>query len=511
MTRLVGLALLLVTACAPAPVQTWDTVLPVPEETFVDSASGVHTFDPRSNIGVSRVELLPMAELLATELRARTGWEWPVSTASSATIRLEALELGPNALARNEAYSLRVSRGGVTISAPTFSGIFYGTQTLLQLLPAYDTPGSFALLTGELHDGPRFPWRGLMVDLARHFFSVAELKKLIDVMARYKLNRLHLHLTDDQGWRLELQTRPTLTTIGASTAVGGGQGGFLTRNDYTELVDYAAARFIVVVPEIDLPGHTTAALASLPELNCDGVSPAPYTGTMVGFSSLCASRPETFTFIDDVIGEVASLTPGPWIHLGGDEAQQTTLDDYRAMINRARTAIEANGKHVIGWEELARAGADSNTIVQHWVNPALAKQAADQGALILLSPARRLYFDMQYALDTPKDVGTFWAGFVSVSHSYDWEPVDLLEGVPESSIVGVEGAAWTEFIDSDAELESMIFPRLLGVAELGWSRPASRDLKDYLRRLSSQGPRLTRSQVEFFRAREVSWPGMQAD
>jgi hexosaminidase len=503
------LALVSLSACAPPAAEPWDTLLPAPSEVLAEPS--VRTFDPRSNLGVSHDALLPMAELLAADLRARTGWEWPVSTASTASIKLEFNDPGPAGLGQADAYVLRVERGGVTIRASSVSGVFYGTQTLLQLLPAGATPGSLAMHLGVIRDAPRFSHRGLMVDLARHFFSVAELKKLIDQMARSKLNRLHLHLTDDQGWRLELASHPSLTTIGAATQVGGGQGGFLTRADYSELVEYAQARFIVVIPELDLPGHSNAALASIPSLNCDGVSPAPYTGTMVGFSSLCASRPETFAFIDDVIGELASLTPGPWIHLGGDEAKSTPLADYTAMINHARAAIEANGKSAIGWEEFARADAGRGTIVQHWLDPQLAQQAASNGALILLSPARRVYFDMQYALDTPRDVGTFWAGFVSVPNSYDWEPGDLLEGVPESSIVGVEGAVWTEFIDSDAELESMIFPRLLGVAELGWSQRSAHDLKDYLRRLGSQGPRLTHAQVEFFRAPQVSWPGMQAD
>ncbi|MBL8912588.1 MAG: beta-N-acetylhexosaminidase [Archangium sp.] len=496
-------------ACAPAPsVEPWDRVLPTPTEVFPDNR--VRTFDSFSNIGVNDDSLLPGAKLLGAELRRGTEWQWPVSTASSAVIRLE-LDASLHDSLGDEGYELVSSRSGVVIRAANAAGVFWGTQTLRQLLPVKFTPGAMRLGTGAVRDVPRFAWRGLMVDVARHFFELSELKRLVNVMARYKLNRLHLHLTDDQGWRLESQKWPALNGIGAATEVGGTEGGQLTRAEYSELVAYAAERFITVVPELDLPGHTNAALASIPELNCDGVAPPPYIGTMVGFSSLCASRPETARFIRDVIDEVAALTPGPWIHIGGDEARSTSADDYTRMIQLARAAVEANGKQLVGWEELANADAGTGVVVQHWIDPSLATRAVQSGAKVILSPARRVYFDMQYAVDTPRDVGTFWAGYVDARLSFEWDPAQWLPGVSESSVLGVEGAVWTEFIDTNDELETMIFPRLIGVGELGWAK--SPDWRKYSTRLGTHVSRITDdgAGVKLFLAPQVPWAAMSTE
>jgi hexosaminidase len=403
----------------------------------------------------------------------------------------------------DEGYELVVSPARAVLRAGTAAGAFYGAQTLRQL----DARPGARLATGTIRDVPRYAWRGLMVDVARHFFPLEELKRIVEVMGRYKLNRLHLHLTDDQGWRLELATRPALTAVGGATQVGGGPGGFFTRAEYAELVAFAAERFIVLVPELDLPGHTHAALASLPELNCDGMAPPPYTGTMVGFSSLCASKPQTAAFIRDVLGEVASLTPGPWIHLGGDEAKLTPLADYRAMVELARGVIEASGKQALGWEEVARADAGAGMVVQHWLDARLAAAAAGNGARLVVSPAKHAYLDMQYALNVPSPtVGTFWAGFVDVRDAYEWDPDAVVTGAPASAVLGVEAAVWTETIATPTELQTMLFPRLLATAELAWSAASAHDTRDFLRRLSAQGAGLEDAGVAFFPSSQVRWP-----
>ncbi|MFO0601155.1 MAG: family 20 glycosylhydrolase, partial [Myxococcaceae bacterium] len=446
--------------------------------------------------------LQPTADRLVARLREVTGFAWKqVADAPEVELRL-CLDSG----LEREGSTLSVTKSGVAIFGGDAPGVERAVQTFWQLLPVSPPRGALQVGLGEIRDAPRFVWRGLMVDLARHFFGLEELKKLVRAMAAYKLNRLHLHLTDDQGWRLEIRSRPSLTVIGGAGAVGGAPGGFLTQAEYSELVAYAAGFFITVVPEIDLPGHVNAALASVPELNCDGVAPAPYTGTMVGFSSLCASAVATQPFVHDVISEVAALTPGAWIHVGGDEAKMTTADDYLALTSMVRAEVADAGKQLIGWEELARADAGIGTIVQHWLDPSPASAAAARGAQVIVSPAKRAYLDMQYSLNVPSPrVGTFWAGFVEVSDAYGWDPGAWLAdgGVRESQVLGVEGAAWTETIATEEQLEVMVFPRVVALAELGWS--AQRNPRTFFDRLGRHGPRLRQLGVGFFSSTQVSW------
>ncbi len=496
-------AVLLMAACGAPPraPEPWTSLLPQPQS--VTPGRGTFVLGSDATIGAPP-GLEGIGEQLAAALRASTGYALPVRPPPQAIT----LELDPS-VSGDEGYQLTVGSNGVRIQAAQPAGLFYGTQTLLQLLPAElegsaRQRGPFAISQGTLRDAPRFPWRGLMIDVARHFFTPGELRRYVDAMARYKLNRLHLHLTDDQGWRLEITSRPTLTQVGAATEVGGGPGGFYTQGDYAALVQYAAERFVTVVPEVDLPGHTGAALSSLPELNCSGVAPPLYTGTMVGLSSLCPG-PASDQFIADVIREVAAITPGPFLHVGGDEAKMTAPADYLAFEATARAAVADAGKQLVGWEELARADAGAGEVVQHWADPSLAAAATGNGARVILSPAQRVYLDMQYAQDTPKGVGTFWAGFVPVSLSYDWDPAAWLMGVPESAVLGVEAPAWTETIADTSALDEMVFPRLLGVAELGWSPASARDLKDYLRRLGAHGPRLRAQGLGFYASPQVRW------
>lgn len=337
------------------------TIIPMP--TYVMAAEGTFTLTPASAIVVDPAtpELLALGDYLAELLRRPTGFALPVQVsgdAPAANSLTLSLDPATDSLSE-EGYELRVAPEGVSLIAPRPAGLFYGVQTVRQLLPATvesaAQPGPWTLPAGTIRDTPRFGWRGLMLDVSRHFFGVEDVKRLIDLAALYKLNRLHLHLTDDQGWRIEIASWPELTRLGGQTAVGGGPGGYYSQADYSDIVAYAAARHITIVPEIDLPGHTNAALAAYPELNCDGVAPAPYTGTNVGFSSLCLDKEITYRFIDDVIDEVAALTPGDFIHIGGDEAHSTPKDDYVRFIERVEGIVAAHGKRMVGWEEIGQA------------------------------------------------------------------------------------------------------------------------------------------------------------
>jgi hexosaminidase len=406
-----------------------------------------------------------------------------------------------------EGYELTVTDNTVTLKAHQPAGMYRGLQTIRQLLPppierSTVQPGPWAVETGIILDFPRFEWRGAMLDVSRHFFGVGDVKRFIDLMAYFKLNRFHIHLSDDQGWRLMINSWPKLATYGGSTQVGGGPGGFYTQEEYKDIVEYAQSKYIMIIPEIDMPGHTNAALASYAELNCDDEAPPLYTGAEVGFSSLCIDKEITYKFMEDVIREIASLTPGPYIHIGGDEAHATEEDAFLKFIDRAQAIVLSHGKHVVGWEEIAKCKLQPTTIVQHW-HSEIAQQAAEQGVKIIMSPGSRTYLDMKY--DPSTTLGLDWAGYIDVESAYTWEPSTQLDGISESDILGVEAPLWTETIETLEDVEFMIFPRLPGYAEIGWSPETGRDWEEYRLRLARLGPRLRAMGVNFYQSPQIAW------
>src|SRR6266536_1144750 len=412
----------------------------------------------------------------------------------------------------DEGYELRVTGASVTLRASRPEGLFRGVQTLRQLLPASieratAQAGPWKVPGGRIVDRPRFAWRGAALDVARHFFTVEEVKRYIDLISLYKLNVLHLHLTDDQGWRIAVDGWPNLSAHGGSTQVGGGRGGFYTKQEYWEIVGYARDRYITVVPEIDVPGHTNAALASCAELNRDGRAPELYTGTSVGFSSLCPDMAVTYRFLNDVVGEVAALTPGPYVHIGGDEVRTLRDDQYVAFVERVQQIVQAHGKRPVGWQEIAKAKLLPTSVVQYWdvhVSPEDVLQAARRGTKLLLSPASKAYLDMKY--DERTELGLDWAGHVEVRDAYEWDPATLLDGVGEQDVLGGEAERWSETLHSIADVELMAFPRLACVAEVGWSPAAGRQWDGYRQRLAAQGPRWSAMAVRYYRSPQVPWP-----
>jgi hexosaminidase len=346
-----------------------------------------------------------------------------------------------------------------------------------------------------------------MLDVSRHFFEVPDVLRLVDQLARYKLNHLHLHLTDDQGWRIAIDSWPRLAEIGGATEVDGGTGGYYTQADYRTIVEYAAARRITVVPEIDLPGHTNAALSAYGELAPDGVAPPPYTGTEVGFSSVAVTSERTYDFVDDVLGELAALTPGPYLHVGGDEAWTLDPAAYATVMNRVQRIVAARGKTVVGWHQLAPTEHVPGRVLQYWgttTGDENVAAAVRHGARVIMSPGNRTYLDMKYTEQTP--LGQDWAGLIEVRTAYDWDPGAYLDGVPTEAVLGVEAPLWTETIRTVAEIEFMTFPRLVAVAELGWSAASTRDWDSFRLRLAAQAPRWGLAGIEFYRSPEVPWP-----
>jgi hexosaminidase len=356
----------------------------------------------------------------------------------------------------------------------------------------------------RIEDRPRFAWRGFMLDTARHFFPPADVRRLIALAARYKLNRFHLGLANDQGWRLEIRSWPRLAEIGGSTQVGGGPGGFYTQEEYAGLAAYAAERFVTLVPEIDAPGHTHAALASYPELNCSAIAPPLYTGIEVGFSSLCIHKELTYRFLADVLGELAALTPGPYLHIGGDEAHATPAEDYAYFIERIQDIVRSCGKQMAGWEEIARSRLLPGTLVQQWKTADL-QAALSQGARIIASPANRAYLDMKYCPESR--LGLEWAGLVEVPDAYQWDPLSEYPTLAENDLAGVEGALWSETIACLEDAEYLAFPRLPGLAEIAWSPRGGRSWEEYRLRLAAHAPRLEALGIHYYPSPHVPWVG----
>jgi hexosaminidase len=475
-------------------INSFDGVIPKPASSV--RGDGVFRFTGNTVITAS-----PGLEKLSTELSRVIAGKTGIIPASGEAGQI-ILTLTEGGTGNKEGYKLSVTPDNISIEAAGESGIFYGIQTLRQLLAVNN--GNWEVAVGRIEDQPNYEWRGAMIDVARHFFSVEDLKRYIDLCSFYKLNKVHLHLSDDQGWRIEIKSWPKLTEIGGKTQVGGGGGGFYTQEQYKDLVEYAAARYVTIVPEIDLPGHINAALASYPELYCKGVGKAPelYEGTEVGFSTLCLKKELTFKFVTDVIHELAAMTPGPYLHVGGDEAQVTPKPDYIEFINRFRKIVEAEGKIMVGWEEIAQADINEGVIAQHWHSAEYAKAAVAKGAKVLLSPSTKVYLDMKY--DSTTERGYDWAALIEVDDAYNWNPDTLVAGLAREGIIGVETPIWGETLRNFKDAEFLLFPRLPGIAEVAWTS-GERSFDEYRIRLGRHGKTMTELGINWYRSPKVDW------
>jgi hexosaminidase len=465
-------------------------------------------------------EAARIAEMLGAILRPSTGYRLAVSPADGPVPRgAIALRLGGGADLGAEGYEITITGDSIRIVAATPSGLFHGVQTLRQLLPtsidAEYTLGRMAngwsVPPGTIVDRPRFAWRGAMLDVARHFFTPLEVRQYIDLLALYKMNTLHLHLADDQGWRIQIDSWPRLTSFGSTTQVGGGAGGFYTKDEYAALVRYAQDRFVTVVPEIDMPGHTNAAIAAYPELGCSkptpGIyggtqGPGVYTGTEVGFSTFCPDSEITYRFVDDVLRELAAMTPGGYLHVGGDEVHALPRDQYVRFVERVQDIVYKHGKTMVGWEEIGLARLRPTTIAQQWKSDS-ALLALHQGAKLLLSPATKTYLDMKYNAAT--ELGLDWAARIELRAAYDWDPVTYLKGVPEESVVGVEAALWSETVQNITGAEYLMMPRLPALAEVGWSASSVRDWESFRRRIAAHSARWRLLGVNYYPSPQVDW------
>jgi hexosaminidase len=458
---------------------------------------------------------------LAGELRRRAQVECEVVPAAKER-RAGNIELtldDANPALGDEGYSLTVAPDTITIRARDSAGLFYGVQSLLQLLPVAEESGSRSTSCSipcvRVEDQPRFRWRGLMLDVSRHFFTKEEVKRLLDEMAWHKLNEFHWHLVDDQGWRIEIKKYPRLTEVGAwrkaigfgleakaSTAYGpdGRYGGYYTQDDIREVVAYAQARHIDIVPEIEMPGHSSAALMAYPQFSCTG---GPFTTDLPGgiFNGVyCAGNDESFAFVEDVLTEVFALFPGQYVHIGGDEVltnnwqncpkcqarmheegltNASELEGY--FIRRVEKIVNAHHRRLIGWSEIRQGGLAPSATVMDWVGGAV--EAAASGHDVVMSPLADCYFDHYQSLDHFKEPHSI-GGYLPLHQVYSFEPVPAnLPAACQQHILGAQANVWTEYMPSFKHVEYMVFPRLCALAEVVWSPKASRNWDDFSRRV----------------------------
>lgn len=415
-----------------------------------------------------------------------------------------------NSALGEEGYQLIISEEGVLLKAASKAGLFYGIQTLRQMFPAEIESQSLedkvVLRHTSIEDKPEFEWRGTMVDVARSFFDLDYLKRHVDRMALYKMNRLHLHLTDDQGWRIEIKSWPKLTEVGGKSSVRRGRSGFLTQEEYKELQDYALARNIIIIPEIDMPGHIYAALLAYPELNCDeysnltpkrAIPPAIFEDYNVGWSKFCLQNPEIYKFLADVVEEMAEITKGPWLHIGGDEIEDPR---YKEFVIKADLIVQSQGKVTIGWEEVTKAEVSPSLISQQWHGKV---ESVVKDVKVIHSLCTGLYLD--HANVPGQENTNNWCkkDGVSLENTYNFDN-------DNPNLLGVEAAVWSEFVLTDEMMDNRFWPRAIAAAEVGWTSGGKRDYRDFSERLGKHGNRLRGLDINFYGTPGVNWGAEKA-
>jgi len=513
----------------------------IPQPVSRETIAGSFTLKPSTKIALNKNEpsIRNVAQYLSEHLSVPTGYKFEVSSSDNPkklvnTILFE-LASPREKILGEEGYRLAITKKKVSIIANTPNGLFYGVQTLLQLFPPQIdshhpiSDVAWKIDCGQILDYPRFAWRGLLLDVSRHFFTKEQVKNYIDTMARYKFNTLHLHLTDDQGWRIQIEKYPKLTDVGAWRVPRIGKwwefdppqpeekatyGGFYTHQDIRELVRYAQSQFITIVPEIDVPGHSMAALASYPNLSCTGgpfqVNPGSrFYGTIE--NTLCVGNEEVFTFLDGVFSEVAELFPSPYIHIGGDEAfkgfwakcpkcqeckkehdlkSEDELQSY--FVKRVEKILQAKGKLLIGWDEILEGGLAPNATVMSWRGVKGGIAAAQMGHKVVMSPSPYYYLDL-YQGDQVAEPDTYSMSRLRPCYEFDPVPAEI----DPALVLGVQGNLWAEEVYNLRHAEYMTWPRGFAVAETGWSPKGKKDWSDFCLRLERQFQRLDAAQIKY--------------
>jgi len=495
-------ASILLVACEPNPKMDMGESVLIPIPNRVDARGSSFKFDDDIEINISG-ELENLGFQAQEMFQPATGYELLIVKDAKPSSDQIVLRVDASLSEQDGAYKLEITEKNISITGVSQAAVYHGLETLKQLFPKeivmQDTQSRKAwyVPTGIIQDAPRYAYRGAMLDVSRHFFSVEDVKSYIDYLAMYKMNVLHMHLADDQGWRIEIKSWPDLTAKGSVSEVGGGEGGFYTQEDFKELVDYAAGKYIEIIPEIDMPGHINAALHAYPILNPGDEQLPYYTGMEVGFSTLTYEDPDTWRFVNDVIRELAEISPSKYIHIGGDETHATSEEDYQKFIPRIVEIVESNEKYAMGWDDVAKAELSQNTVAQLWKPDTKdIMKGLDQGVEIVMSPAKRAYLDMKYNESTR--IGLTWAATIEVDQGYNWNPSSFLDGVNENQIRGMEAALWTETVENMDDLQFLVFPRLTGYGEVSWSQQEDRDWNSYKIRLKKHLKRLDLMNINYY-------------
>ena len=493
-------------------------VIPLPQEIVKEQGDGFVLDKSTSIVYTDGAEMKRNAEFLAEFIKENTGLELATVMSNSSMPKAINLVIG-NSVENMEGYCLTADNNRIEIVSSSPAGVFYGIQTLRKSLPVTEC-SEILMPAVTIKDSPRFAYRGAHLDVSRHFFTTDSIKRFIDMLALHNLNRFHWHLTDDQGWRIEIKKYPKLTTVAAErdeTVIGRNSGEydgvhygpfFYTQEECREIVEYAAERHITVIPEIDLPGHMQAALAAYPEYGCTG---GPYeVWKMWGVSDnvLCAGNDATLSFIEDVLSEVIEVFPSEYIHIGGDECPKTQWEKcpkcqarikalgikgdkkhsaemylQSFVINHAEKFLNSKGRNIIGWDEILEGGLAPNATVHSWRGVEGGIEAAKQGHDCIMSPTTFMYFDYyqtKYTDDEPLAIG----GYVPVEKVYSFEPVnDTLSTDVKKHIIGVQANLWSEYVPTFSHVEYMELPRMAALCEVQWCKPENRDFQDFKQRL----------------------------
>lgn len=523
---------LLLSACAQsvdnnAPYNQGIHLTPAPKSLQIVS-EGSWALPNSVQIVYSEDSVLPIADFFGTRWQVATGLDFNRTKTSAQPNQEIRLQIVPtDSVANPEGYLLRIHKdNGATVKASTITGLFRGLQTIEQLFPAEiasptQVKTAFTLPYVNIQDEPRFRYRGMLVDCSRHFFSIEDLKKIIDVLSTVKINKFHWHLTDDQGWRIEVKKYPKLTEVGSKrTELDGSVYGpfFYTQEQIKELVQYAADRCIDVIPEIEFPGHAQAALAAYPELGCLGKEHNYQVRTRWGVSDqvYCAGNPDTYKFMEEVLAEVIPLFPCEYIHIGGDECPKTSwkkcpkcqqlmkqegikteeeLQSY--FIHKIEEVVLRHGKKMIGWEEILEGGLAPSATVLSWIGEESGIKSANMGHDIIMAPSRNgLYID-HYQGD-PKVEPMAIGGYSTLEKVYSYNPIpDAIAPEKRHHVIGPQCNLWAEYVATPAHQQYMAFPRMFALAEVGWSTPEAKDYNNFLQRLDNLLVRLDYKRVHY--------------